>query len=112
MARRRRASIGADEPTPEGAPEAASQRPSLKPLLAMKSYVLAHPAKLALAVLALLMSALAMLSLPLAVRRMIDLGFSGSDDAFINRYFAVILMIGIVLAIASAARMYLVNWPI
>ena len=110
MARRRRASIGADEPTPEGAPEAASKRPSLKPLLAMKSYVLAHPAKLALAVLALLMSALAMLSLPLAVRRMIDLGFSGSDDAFINRYFAVILMIGIVLAIASAARMYLVNW--
>jgi ATP-binding cassette subfamily B protein len=65
---------------------------------------------LALAGLAMVVSALAMLSVPLAVRRMIDFGFSGSDGGFIDRYFAVLVLIGAVLAVASAARFYCVNW--
>jgi ATP-binding cassette subfamily B protein len=59
---------------------------------------------------AMVVSALAMLSVPLAVRRMIDFGFSGSDGGFIDRYFAVLVVIGALLAVASAARFYCVNW--
>ena len=85
-------------------------RRSLRPLLALKPYIMRHPLMLALAGLAMVASALAMLSVPLAVRRMIDFGFSGGDGGFIDRYFAVLVLIGALLAIASAARFYCVNW--
>src|SRR5262249_19782945 len=59
---------------------------------------------------ALIASAAAMLIVPIAVRRMIDHGFSGADGIFIDQYFAMLIAIGLVLAVASAARMYAVNW--
>jgi ATP-binding cassette subfamily B protein len=65
---------------------------------------------LALAGVAMAASALAMLSVPLAVRRMIDFGFASRDGVFIDRYFGVLVLIGILLAAASAARFYFVNW--
>ena len=52
----------------------------------------------------------AMLTVPVAVRRMIDHGFSGGDGLFIDRYFAMLIAIGLVLALASAGRFYAVNW--
>ncbi len=100
---------GGEQSAHEDAAETGGRR-SLRPLLALKPYISRHPGKLALAAVALLLSAMAMLSLPLAVRRIIDTGLSGADPAFISRYFAVLLIIGAVLAAASAARMYLVNW--
>ena len=60
--------------------------------------------------LALLVSAGATLAVPLAVRRMIDLGFSGVDPSLINKYFATLVGVGLILALASAARFYCVNW--
>jgi ATP-binding cassette subfamily B protein len=83
---------------------------SLRPLLTLKPYLARHPGRLALAALAMLVSALAMLSVPIAVRRMIDVGFSGKDGVFIDRYFMMLIVIGAVLAVASAARFYYVNW--
>ena len=62
------------------------------------------------ALAALVLSAAAMLTVPLAVRRMIDFGFSGQDGVFIDRYFAMLIFIGLVIAAASAARFYTVNW--
>jgi len=55
-------------------------------------------------------SAAATLAVPLAVRRMIDLGFSGIDPDLIDKYFATLAGIGLILALASAARFYAVNW--
>ncbi|KWT70361.1 ABC-type multidrug transport system, ATPase and permease component [Hyphomicrobium sulfonivorans] len=51
-----------------------------------------------------------MLAIPLAVRRVIDMGFGSHDGVLIDRYFAVLVLIGFVLAVASAARFYYVNW--
>ena len=85
-------------------------RASLKPLLAMRPYLLRHRQMLVLALLALVASALAMLSVPMAVRRMIDFGFSARDGQFIDRYFLMLIGIGAVLAVASASRFYCVNW--
>jgi ATP-binding cassette subfamily B protein len=62
------------------------------------------------AFVALLVSAGATLAVPLAVRRMIDLGFSGIEPDLIDKYFLTLAGIGIVLALASAARFYAVNW--
>ncbi len=95
-------------PSPDEA--ATSRRPKLRPLLALKPYILAHPRMVALAGLALVVSAVAMLTVPVAVRRMIDNGFSGADGQFIDRYFTMLIGIGSILAIASAARFYAVNW--
>jgi len=63
-----------------------------------------------LALAALLLSAAAMLALPLGVRRMIDFGFSAENSRFIDQYFLMMLAIGAVLALASATRFYAVNW--
>ena len=48
------------------------------------------------------------LALPLAVRRMIDHGFSNSDSTFIANYFSMLVVIAGVLALASACRYYYV----
>ena len=92
-------------------PEAAEKtRVKLRPLLAIKPYMLRHPGTLAAAGLALVVSAMAMLAIPMAVRRMIDHGFAGKDGVLIDQYFAMLIIIGCVLAIASSSRFYLVNW--
>jgi ATP-binding cassette, subfamily B, bacterial len=83
---------------------------SLRPLLLLKPYVTRHPVQLALAGIALVVSAAAMLAIPMAVRRMIDMGFLSQDGVLIDRYFAMLIMVGLVLALASAARFYFVNW--
>ncbi len=83
---------------------------SLRPLLSLRPYIARHPGTLALAGIALVVSATAMLAIPMAVRRMIDLGFGSRNGLFIDRYFAMLVVIGLILAVASAARFYYVNW--
>ncbi len=90
--------------------EARQQRLQLRPLLSLWPYLARHRGKLALAGVALVVSAAAMLVIPLAVRRVIDLGFGSHDGVFIDRYFAMLIVIGLALAVASAARFYYVNW--
>jgi ATP-binding cassette subfamily B protein len=78
--------------------------------MAFSKYLLRYKTMLAAALIALVVSAAATLAVPLAVRRMIDLGFSGIEPDLIDKYFATLAAIGLVLAIASAARFYAVNW--
>lgn len=85
-------------------------RVAFGPLLALRPYLLRHKATLAAAILALIASAAATLAVPLAVRRMIDLGFSGAGTDLIDKYFLTLIGIGLILAVASAARFYYVNW--
>ncbi len=65
---------------------------------------------LIIAFVALVVAAVATLAVPLAMRRMIDLGFSGIDPDLIDTYFATLMGVGLVLAVASAVRFYCVNW--
>ena len=97
--------------TANAAPEEDGKKSrSLRPLLQLKPYLIAHKGMLAAAAVALVVSALAMLSVPLAVRRMIDNGFGASNAQLIDNYFLTLIGIGLVLAIASASRFYTVNW--
>ena len=89
---------------------ASKGRASLKPLLALKPLILAHKGALWGAAIAVVMSAVAMLAVPMAVRRMIDNGFGSHDSHLINSYFLTLIGIGLLLAIAIPARFYFVNW--
>ena len=94
---------------PKGEARAPTRR-QLRPLTALWPYIWRHPGMVAVALVALVASAGAMLTVPVAVRRMIDHGFSGADGVFMDMYFAMLIVIGLVLALASAGRMYAVNW--
>ena len=58
---------------------------------------------------ALLAAAIATLVVPIAIRRMIDFGFSRDSAVLIDSYFTVMIAVVAVLALASAARLYLVT---
>jgi len=84
------------------------ERRSLAPLRRLAPYMLRYRGLMAGALIFLLMAALATLSLPLAVRRMIDHGFTEADSTFVANYFAMLLGIAVVLAVASSCRYYFV----
>ncbi len=81
---------------------------SLRPLVSLFPYVLRYRKLVAGALVFLLMAAATMLVLPMALRRMIDRGFSASDSGFINSYFTMLLALAVALAIASSLRYYFV----
>ncbi len=80
----------------------------LRPLLALAPYVARYRGRAALAFISLTIAAITTLVVPIAVRRMIDFGFSPEGIALINSYFSVMIAIVAVLAAASASRFYLV----
>src|SRR5262245_57052680 len=98
--------VPAAEPTPETAPPRGSK---LRPLASLLPYVRHYRGRTAAALCALIVAALATLAVPIAVRRMIDFGFSGEGLRLIDNYFSVMIAVAAVLALASAARYYLVT---
>ena len=88
--------------------EPAKGRAKLRPLLALAPYVSRYRGRAALAFVALTVAALTTLLVPVAVRRMIDFGLTPEGIELINSYFSVMLAVVGVLALASAARYYLV----
>ncbi len=108
MGMRRKAS--ADEAGPGHTADTAGKSRSLRPLLTLKPLIFAHKGALVAATAALVVSALAMLSVPLAVRRMIDHGFGAHDASLIDNYFLTLIGVGLLIAIASPVRYYFVNW--
>ncbi|MBZ0163809.1 MAG: ABC transporter, partial [Notoacmeibacter sp.] len=90
--------------------EAATEkrRRSLKPLRRLAPYLARYKGMVAAALFFLVMAASTTLTLPLAVRRMIDHGFSGGDSIFIANYFSMLIVIASVLALASAGRYFFV----
>ena len=95
---------------PTGSAEGRPRRRDLRPLRQLLPYLAPYGRRLALAFFALTMAAALTLSLPVAVRHMIDLGFSTASAASIDRYFLIMLALATGLALATAARYYLVTW--
>jgi len=73
---------------------------------------LARPyrSKMILAGLFLLLSTMATLVLPVAVRQVIDEGFSASNIASIDRWFWLLFVVVAVLAVTGGLRYYFVSW--
>ncbi len=83
-------------------------RVSLGALKPLAPYALAHRGRIALALIALAIASGATLVVPIAVRRMIDFGFSDANAGLIRAYFLAMIGVVAVLALASGARYYLV----
>ncbi len=88
--------------------EPAKSRARLRPLLALAPYVARYKGRAILALISLTIAAITTLLVPVAVRRMIDMGFTPEGIAMINSYFSVMIAVVAVLACASASRYYLV----
>jgi ATP-binding cassette subfamily B protein len=93
----------------EPAPAAAPRKAKLRPLKLLVPYVVRYRGRAGLALVALLTAAIATLVVPIAVRRMIDFGFTNERIGLIDQYFGVMIAVVGVLALASASRYYLVT---
>ena len=85
-----------------------TSRFSLAALKPLAPYPFVHRARIGLALAALTVASAATLVVPIAVRRMIDFGFSDSNAGIIRAYFLAMIVVVAVLALASGARYYLV----
>src|ERR1700723_860232 len=83
-------------------------RVSLGALKPLAPYAFAHRTRILLALIALAIASAATLVVPIAVRRMIDFGFSDANAGLIRAYFLAMIGVVAVLALASGARFYLV----
>jgi ATP-binding cassette subfamily B protein len=93
--------------------EQAKRRPrgrSLRPLRALLPFVTQYPLVLLAAFIALIAATAATLAMPVAVRFMIDNGFSNADPESIDRYFLALFLVALVLGLASATRFFFVSW--
>jgi ATP-binding cassette subfamily B protein len=90
-------------------PERARSR-SLRPLRDLAPFLRPYRGMLLAALAALLLAAGATLSLPVAVRFMIDQGFSAESAAQVDQYFLALFGIASLLAVSTSLRYYCVSW--
>ncbi|MDP2409576.1 MAG: ABC transporter transmembrane domain-containing protein [Pseudolabrys sp.] len=90
-------------------PESGARGVKLRPLVKLLPYIGRYRGRVAAAMAALIVASLTTLVVPVAVRRMIDFGFSDQAADLIDSYFAVMIAVAAVLAASSALRYYLVT---
>lgn len=101
----------ATQPEQSAAPAEAKPARSLGPLRMIWRAALDYPGKLAMAGLALMITAGATLAIPSGFKLIIDKGFAaGGNPDDIGRWFEYLLLIVAVLAIGTALRFYFVSW--
>ncbi|WP_374330560.1 ABC transporter transmembrane domain-containing protein [Aestuariivirga sp.] len=91
----------------------ARRRPksrNLRPLLRLTPFLRPYRRQMVFALIALLAAAGATLAVPVAVRRIIDNGFTAENALLVDKYFLAMLAVVLVLAIGSAMRFYFVMW--
>jgi ATP-binding cassette, subfamily B, bacterial len=94
----------------ESVPPGSDKRKlKLRPLRQLAPYIVRYRGRALAALAALTVAAATTLVVPVAVRRMIDFGFSAKAAALIDSYFSVMIAVVAVLSISSAMRFYLVT---
>jgi len=78
----------------------------LKPLARLVPYLMRYKPQLTAALVFLVMAAGATLTVPIAVRRMLDGVFVQSHSVLIEKYFLAMIGVVAILAISSAGRYY------
>ncbi len=92
-----------------------SSKTSLATLAGLLPFLAPYKRQFVLAGIALVVAACATLTIPYAFRQMIDLGFGaagigGKNVAHVDLYFLALFGVACVLAVATAARFYMVSW--
>jgi ATP-binding cassette, subfamily B, bacterial len=90
-------------------PERENPR-DLQPLARLLPFLAKYKWQAVAAIVALMVASGATLLVPVAVRRVLDNGFTGQDPTLVNQYFGVMLGVVAILALASATRFYFVSW--
>ena len=88
----------------------SNPRRRLQPLLRLWPFLWVYRRQLFAASVALLLAAAATLSLPVALRHMIDAGFSAERSEQIDQVFLALFAVAGLMAVATALRYYLVTW--
>jgi ATP-binding cassette, subfamily B, bacterial len=101
--------VAVEHPAADASGAPGNRRPGLRPLTSLLPYIGRYRGRALLAFAALVLAALTTLVVPIAVRRMIDFGFTERGLSLINSYFLVLIGIAALLAFASASRYYLVT---
>lgn len=83
---------------------------SLRPLRALLPFIRPYKGTLYLAIGALLLASVAQLTLPVAVRFLIDGGLLADDPANIDKYFLGLFAVAMAFGTFAALRFYLVSW--
>jgi ATP-binding cassette subfamily B protein len=83
---------------------------SLQPLKSLWPFIRPYRGRLHVALTALLLAAVAQLSLPIALRYLIDRGLLAEDAGTIDRYFLAMFGVAVLFGVFSALRFYLVTW--
>ena len=92
-------------------PASATVKPVRVPLGALRPlmpYAFRYRGRLAGSFAALIMASASTLAVPVAARRMIDFGFAGGNSGLVHAYFAAMIGVVGVLALASGIRYYMV----
>jgi ATP-binding cassette, subfamily B, bacterial len=82
----------------------------LRPLARLLPFLARYTKQAVAALVALVVAAAATLIVPVALRRVLDNGFSSKNIELVNQYFGVMLGVVAILAIASSLRFYFVSW--
>ena len=95
---------------PSTAPEPAKRRKrlDLSSLAMLVPFARAEALRIGIALLALVAAAILTLAVPLAVRRMVDFGFSAENRGLVDAYFGMIVLLTFGLAISAGVRYYYV----
>ncbi len=83
---------------------------NLRPLVRLLPFILKYRSQMVIAIIALLVASVATLVVPIAVRRVLDNGFSSENANLINQYFLGMFAVVAALAAGSAVRFYYVMW--
>ena len=81
---------------------------SVKPLRRMLPFLARYKLLVLGALISLVAAATTTLMVPIAVRRMVDNGFSTDNSSFINNYFGMLVLLALMLALASGLRYFFV----
>ncbi|EJF84403.1 ABC transporter transmembrane domain-containing protein [Candidatus Bartonella washoeensis] len=92
----------------EKSTKSANTKPLFSSLSTFAPYMMRYRWLFIFAFLALSVAALVTLALPVAIRQMLDHGFSSSSPGNINFYFGILFVLALLLALASACRYYCV----
>jgi ATP-binding cassette, subfamily B, bacterial len=96
--------------TPTDRPKSSK---GLKTLAGLMPFLMPYRTRIILAVVALVVAASTTLTLPYGFRNLIDLGFTTAGSAQaenVNIYFIALFLLACLLALATAARFYMVSW--
>jgi ATP-binding cassette, subfamily B, bacterial len=97
--------------SPENLP---AKRTAMQLMRSLAPFLMRYRSRVALALAALLVAAASTLTVPVAFRYLIDLGFSGGEiaknPAQVNMVFIGLFALSIVLALGTALRFYMVTW--